>query len=622
MNKKNLEIRSFGLLRALDGEDSRLVKGLAIPVESKSQLLGGTFYEIIRSTAVNQELIDSQDVMLIMNHDESMGVLGRSKNGKGTLKLSVTERGLEFECELPNTDAGNSILEGVKRGDFDAISFAFWPEEDEWTENEDGTYTRSILKIGYLREISILSVAPAYEATDVALRSLEEFKELRAKEDEEPKDEEPKDTEPKDEKKEEKKEADDEKEKEDKKDEEEEEKSADEEDKKEDEEKKNCDDEDKEKRNTNTNTNLSNIRKMKKNKFSIANVLRSKINGTKLDKTSEAVLRAAQMANDEAGLNTSGFAIPFDLRDLSIDDDVELREDPAPADNSLGNPVTGNELNATLTDANGKDTIHDEYMSLIDPIFNASVLGEFTHLTGLKGNIVFPRHNGVACAWEDELAVAEESTMKFDGVKMSPKRLTSYVTISKQLLTQSDYNIEAIVRQELINSIGRKLQATLFGTQQGSTSTPQGLFYGIDSTQTANKVPATYAGLVAVEEAAEENNVGGELKYVIKPSIKATYRTTLKSNGVSGYIFEGNEVLGVPTVVTNDCPGLIYGNLKDVVIAQWGNIDIVVDTITLAAYGAIRLVINTYWDIKPIFPVTGEGSTKTEVPTIICKLGE
>lgn len=176
--KNNLETRSYVAEFVADA-DSRNIHGLAIPVESMSELLGGEFYEIIRSTAINQELIDRNDVKIYLNHDSSQGTFARSKYGNGTLHLYITERGLEFEFDAPNTAFGDALLEGIRRGDYDAISFAFAVGEDKWDMNEDGTYTRSILSFNMLDECSILSRLPAYSATDVDIRSLEDYKEER-----------------------------------------------------------------------------------------------------------------------------------------------------------------------------------------------------------------------------------------------------------------------------------------------------------------------------------------------------------------------------------------------------------------------------------------------------------
>lgn len=177
MKNNNLEIRNITTEIRSNEENSRKISGLAIPAESRSELLYGEFYETISKDALTEDLINEHDVKLYMNHDSSQGTFARSKFGKGSLRLFVTDRGIEFETELPNTASGDELLEGIRRGDYDALSFAFAPDKEEWEENEDGTYNRTIRSIALLDEISILSCAPAYEATEVKLRSLENFKE-------------------------------------------------------------------------------------------------------------------------------------------------------------------------------------------------------------------------------------------------------------------------------------------------------------------------------------------------------------------------------------------------------------------------------------------------------------
>ena len=185
MKNNNLEIRNITTEIRSNEENSRKISGLAIPAESRSELLYGEFYETISKDALTEDLIKEHDVKLYLNHDSSQGTFARSKFGKGSLRLFVTDRGIEFETELPNTASGDELLEGIRRGDYDALSFAFAPEDEEWKDNGDGTYDRTIRSIAFLDEISILSCAPAYEATEVKLRSLESFKEEKQKEKEE-----------------------------------------------------------------------------------------------------------------------------------------------------------------------------------------------------------------------------------------------------------------------------------------------------------------------------------------------------------------------------------------------------------------------------------------------------
>lgn len=189
MKNNRLETRNISVEFRVLEDGSRKVSGLAIPVERRSELLHSrinnrmiAFYETISRDAINDDLINSMDVKLYLNHDDSQGTYARSKYGEGSLRLFITERGLEFETELPNTVFGDMLLEGIRRGDYDALSFAFKPETDEWSDNPDGTRNRTIRSFELLDELSILSVTPAYSQTEVSVRSLEEYEERKEQE--------------------------------------------------------------------------------------------------------------------------------------------------------------------------------------------------------------------------------------------------------------------------------------------------------------------------------------------------------------------------------------------------------------------------------------------------------
>ena len=97
---KNLEIRNFSIEFRADKE-SRLITGLAIPVDARSFLLGD-FYEVVTRAALTDDTITSNDIKLYLDHDPSHGTFARSKFGTGSLKLNLTERGLEFSFNAPN----------------------------------------------------------------------------------------------------------------------------------------------------------------------------------------------------------------------------------------------------------------------------------------------------------------------------------------------------------------------------------------------------------------------------------------------------------------------------------------------------------------------------------------
>nr|DAT88674.1 MAG TPA: prohead serine protease [Caudoviricetes sp.] len=170
----NKEIRYFGEIRAIeDSTESRKVEGYAVIFNSQSEDLG--FYETIESSAITDEVIAKSDVFALMNHDNSRGILARSKRGKGSLKLLVDDRGLKYEFTAPKTALGNELLEMLKRGDINQSSFAFTVSNDgEKWEKRDGKYYRTITKIDRLFDVSPV-YQPAYESTSVACRSFNDI---------------------------------------------------------------------------------------------------------------------------------------------------------------------------------------------------------------------------------------------------------------------------------------------------------------------------------------------------------------------------------------------------------------------------------------------------------------
>lgn len=170
---ENLEKRYIKEIRA-DGE-SRSIVGTAIVFDSPSVDMGYT--EVISREAVTEELINTSDIVMLFNHDDNAVPLARSKNGKGSLKIDITDEGVDFKFNAKKTSMGDEVLEAVRSGDLDACSFAFMiaDDGDNWEKLPNGEYRRTISKIGLLRDFSIVPF-PAYPATVVNTRGLDELK--------------------------------------------------------------------------------------------------------------------------------------------------------------------------------------------------------------------------------------------------------------------------------------------------------------------------------------------------------------------------------------------------------------------------------------------------------------
>lgn len=533
--------------------NSREVSGYAIVFNSDSNDLGG-FIERIQPEAL-EGVIEKSDVLCLLNHNEDKGVLARSKYGEGSLRLEVDEIGLKYTFEAPNTALGDELLEGLRRGDINTSSFAFTVGSDNWSKREDGTYLRTINSINELFDVSPVYRA-AYDATSIkvdargldAIRKKEEEEEKPTNEDEvKPTDEVP---------------ATDEAPTEDepKQDEEPKEDTPNDEPSK-DEEK---EDDDKRDNNTLNDNKLTNKKTMEK--FSLLKAINSVVNNQPLDERAQEVVSAGLAEMRKAGLGVSG----------QIQLPIEERAD----------------VQATVA-TSGFEAVATDKFSLLEPLRANLVMAQAgaNLMTGLVGNISIPAYSGATVGWAGEIEAAADGAGTFSEIELSPKRLTAYIDVSKQFLIQDSVNAEEMLRNDIVRAISDKLEATILGDEAGTTKKPAGIFNG------ASAADLTYEGTVDMEEAIESANVMGELTYIVSPKAKAALRKATKTD--NGFTYENGEVNGIKVLSTSNCKGVVLGNFSDYVIAQWAGVDLVIDGVSQAINGKVRIVVNAYFDAKP-----------------------
>ena len=138
-------------------------------------------YEVLEPGCITNDLLQRSDVILNLNHSNMVpDVLGRCRNGKGTLSLELRETKIDCRCDLPRTNNADDALELMKRGDITGMSFAF---EDDWQDSENGVsyertaetrdgkevWLRHVKRITGLYDVAIVT-HPAYEQTSVGTR--------------------------------------------------------------------------------------------------------------------------------------------------------------------------------------------------------------------------------------------------------------------------------------------------------------------------------------------------------------------------------------------------------------------------------------------------------------------
>lgn len=171
--KKEIRNTAYQVQMIGDDNEKRTVEGYAILFETPSDGLG--FEEVISRSALDGVLAKS-DVFALMNHSQNRGVLARSNKGTGSLHLEVDDKGLKYSFEAPKTALGDELLENIRRGEISASSFCFDVEKDIWEKKSDGSWKRTVSKIGNLYDVSPVYNA-AYSKTSVYMRGKEEAEE-------------------------------------------------------------------------------------------------------------------------------------------------------------------------------------------------------------------------------------------------------------------------------------------------------------------------------------------------------------------------------------------------------------------------------------------------------------
>lgn len=122
-----------------------------------------------------KESIKKDDIRALFNHNPDY-VLGR--NIAKTLTLTEDELGLAIEIQPPDTQFARDLMVSISRGDISQMSFGFEiTKSDDVAWDEEQTPPLRTIRRAKLWDISPVTF-PFYEDTDVALKSLAEYRSL------------------------------------------------------------------------------------------------------------------------------------------------------------------------------------------------------------------------------------------------------------------------------------------------------------------------------------------------------------------------------------------------------------------------------------------------------------
>ncbi len=281
------------------------------------------------------------------------------------------------------------------------------------------------------------------------------------------------------------------------------------------------------------------------------------------------------------------------------------------------------------TNADGGYAKQEAAPRYVDGLKNKLVVAKLgaTILGDLVGTVPVVSAGSVSAQWLAEGAQASVSKAAFARVTLTPHRNAVIGAFSKDLLKQTSIDVENIIMDKIQTAHAELLEAACINGS-GSSNQPQGILTALAAvTNTPNIIaigtnggPITWANVVALETKVNAGNANrGKLAYLTNAKVVGDLKTIERASNTARFLLDGDydKLNGYPIDWTNlvpsnltkgtasqVCSAMLFGNWEDLYIGHWGGVDIVVDPYTLAAYGDVRFVLNSWDDCKVVEPAS------------------
>ena len=241
-------------------------------------------------------------------------------------------------------------------------------------------------------------------------------------------------------------------------------------------------------------------------------------------------------------------------------------------------------------------------------------------MTGLFGNIAFPRTTAITAAWKTEVASVTGTNPTLDQVSLSPKRLPNLIEASKTLLSNSQVSDGWLLEQIMKSIVSQLEYASIQGS--GVAPIPTGIINtsGIgDYAIGAQGGAPTYAAILDLlsdigQANANYENIGILTNPIMMAKLMGTQTFPSSSNGQAVTQFGPNGIAdattagfksafttNVPSTLTKgtntDCSAIIAGDFSELIVGQWGGLEMYVDPITKMEQSITRVYVESFWDI-------------------------
>ena len=264
------------------------------------------------------------------------------------------------------------------------------------------------------------------------------------------------------------------------------------------------------------------------------------------------------------------------------------------------------------TAADGGNLVQEMGLNYLEALRAKLVLTDLgvRYLSGLVGDVSVVTSDTVNAAWGTEFQDLNTiQKVVFSKVVMKPRRMSFTLATSKQLLAQSSQDVEALLINEILNAHAQGLEKAAING--GGTAEPKGILAtaGIGEViMGATGAALSWAKVVELETKINTANADrGSLAYLTNPKVIGSAKTIEKATNTARFILENGQMNGynvasttlVPSDLiktTENLSALIFGNFNDLVIGQWGGLDIIIDPYARKTSGEIEMTFNAMHD--------------------------
>lgn len=350
----------------------------------------------------------------------------------------------------------------------------------------------------------------------------------------------------------------------------------------------------------------------------------------KLAKDIEVVERQeklnAELASTPVSFETNKNIVPKEARDYSVFKAVEgylngkmdgiereAHEQAVSEARSSGSAILGIGIPASMLEnralvSEGSSSIAPTTLGAFQDGLRENAVYEqvgATVLNGLSANTEIPVVGANNAAYASaENADGGDVGSQFSSLTLSPKRISGYVDLSKQLIVQTGSGAEQAIIRDLGRSVADAVNSAMFA-ETDVTGADTALFNvaGVNNVATTSFAAGSVLGdLLAMEQkVAESKGLAGNLAYVTNPSLMPDMKKASLVTSVSAAM-QGMDFNGYKTIFSNGCAKdatnsdvvSIFGDFSKLMVGHFGGLDITVDNFTQAHKAAVRLVINKY----------------------------